>query len=543
MSKFFSRRFSRPFSCPLLSTRPVVIFLGLALLLCGTAAAQCDSQTNGSFNAAATWTCGFVPGPSTTVQIFHTVDSTTDIAVNSLDIFSGGVLVMNGFPLEIEVQTMVVQGGGNLVGAANSSIYITAPPGFPFDITNDGTIEAGALGGDIFIHDGGPGGDIPCPSGSRVSSTNGTFSAAPNDGNIYILADQIDLNGAIINGGAGFVPYNAICRSVAGSVYIAGVDVTINGASQIYQGLNANPNMPPLPQCNGVTTGPLDGSVRVQALSCNTGGGNLSIGGTTIVGNPLANANQCTTVFGTTSTIGANATINGGTSCVYWDPPLLELNDDASVKADHIIVAGEDLDASGLASRTLPTPALDAGDILEIRLQPGGQLDLQNLAPGFNYFQAGSQIIIAADEDQILTDSDVTLEELMSPPPELVPAESTFVVSLNPDSERPVHPGSSVEHPFVASNLSTGSGLLDVYIEDYKGWLQGGPVSVSVNVDSGEALVRTLTINVPASAAPGDYTVIKAVASINGGPQETSLTIFQVAKKKGCKGRLCPSIR
>ncbi|MEM7583521.1 MAG: hypothetical protein AAF560_09085 [Acidobacteriota bacterium] len=509
--------------------RPVLVFVGLALSLSGSAAAQCDSLNNGSFNVGANWSCGFVPGPTNTVRVFHSIDSTTDVGVDSLDVFPGGVLTMNGFPLEIEVSTMVIHPGGTLTGGPSSSIYITSPPGLPFDITNDGVISAGAPGGDIFIHDGGPGGDLPCPSGSRVTSSNGAFLAAGVDGNVYILADQVDLIDAWVEAGSGSVPYNAICRSVAGSVYIAGVTVILDGNTQIYQGLNSNGAPPPV-WCPGASAA--DGSVNVLALACNSAAGILNINGSTVVGHPMATSpSQCATVFGTTSIIAGSATINGsGAGCVYWDPPLLALADDATLEAGDITVAGEDLDASGLAARTLPTPALDAADTLEIRLQPGGELNLQNLTPGNAYFQAGSQIIIAADEDQILTDPGVALEELMDPAPELVRARHTYVVTLNPDSERQVTPGSTVEHPIIASSLSTGTGLVELYVEDSEGWLQGGPISVGANRDPGEALLRTLTLNVPASAAPGTGTVVKAVASINGGPPVSSVAIFRVAK-------------
>ncbi len=512
--------------------RPVLISLALALLLCGNAAAQCDSLTNGSFNVGTNWSCNFVPGPNHTVRIFHNITSTTDVGVDSLDIFPGGTLVMNGFPLKIEVQTMVVHPGGLLTGGANSSIYITSPPGLPFDVTNDGTIQAGATGGDVFIHDSGPGGDLPCPSGSRVTATNGTFRAAPLDGNVYILADQVDLTDTHVEAGSGNVPFNLTCNSTAGSVYIAGVTVILDGTTQIYQGLNGNNgnNPPPPPGC-GANFTLEDGSVNVLALSCNGAGGVLNVNGNTIVGQPVGNSpGQCATVFGTFSVIANTATINGpGNGCIYWDPPWLTLADDATLKAGDITVAGEDLDASGLAGRTLPTPALDATDTLEIRLQPGGELNLQGLTPGFDYFQAGGRIVIAADEDQILTDRGVRLEELMRPAPELVPATDTFALSLNPGSMRQVTPGSRVEHPLVASNLSTGVSLVDVNIVDAAGWLDGGPISLTANLDSGEAIFRTLTLEVPATAKPGDYTVLKTVTSIDGGPWVTSITIFEVA--------------
>ncbi len=510
------------------SLRPILFSLALALLFCGNAVAQCDSLTSGSFNVAANWSCGFVPGSTNTVRVFHTITSTTDVGVDSLDIFPGAALVMDGFPLEIEIRTLVVHPGGLLSGGANSSIYITAPPGAAFDITNDGTIQAGATGGDVFIHDGGPGGDLPCPSGSRVTATGGTFRAAPPDGNVYILAGEVHLVDSHVEAGSGNVPYNLICSSVAGSVYIAGTTVVSGGTTQIYQGLNSNSSAPPA-ACPTSTRE--DGSVNVLALSCDGTGGDLIVGGHTVVGHPMAiSPSQCTTVFGSHSVIADTATVNGsGNGCIYWDPPLLELAGDATLKAGDITVAGEDLDATGLANRTLPTPALDATGTLEIRLEPGGELDLQGLTPGFDYFQAGRQIVIAADRGQILTDRGVALGELMSPAPELVPFEPAFVVSLNPGSVRQVTPGSIVELPLVIANLSSGVSLTCVNIVDAPVWF-GGPITIEVELDSGEAIIRTLTLEVPADAAPGDFAVLKVSAMGNGEGWVTSTHIFEVTE-------------
>ncbi len=103
------------------SLRPILFSLALALLLCGNAVAQCDSLTNGSFNVATNWSCGYVPGSTNTVRIYHKITSTTDVGVDSLDIFPGGTLVMDGFPLEIEILTMVVHPGGLLAPARRLS--------------------------------------------------------------------------------------------------------------------------------------------------------------------------------------------------------------------------------------------------------------------------------------------------------------------------------------------------------------------------------------------------------------------------------------
>ncbi len=89
------------------------------------------------------------------------------------------------------------------------------------------------------------------------------------------------------------------------------------------------------------------------------------------------------------------------------------------------------------------------------------------------------------------------------------------------------------------TGLSTDPAVVDVYAEDAKGWLAGGAVSVSASLAPGEAILRTLTIDVPASAVPGDVTVLKATASIAGQPPETSAAIFEVAKPEPCGSRGC----
>ncbi len=77
---------------------------------------------------------------------------------------------------------------------------------------------------EFFFHDGGPGGDLPCPQGSMIMGTSGaSFLGEEKGGNVYLLADTIHLDSTTVRGGGGDPPFDFLCNSTAGSVYIAGI--------------------------------------------------------------------------------------------------------------------------------------------------------------------------------------------------------------------------------------------------------------------------------------------------------------------------------
>ena len=504
------------------------------------ASAVCVSNLGGGtgpYHNSNSWSCvpavpGGVPGINDDAQIIanDTLILTASADVNSLLIDPTSSLTFDGFGLQLRTSMLDVL--GTIDSTAGSTIYLTGLPGAPLTLLNSGSITAGT-DAHLFIHDGGPGGDLPCPSGSQVVSFNGSFEGGANHGNVYILASTVLLDNATVLGGSGNPPVNIFNRTIAGNVYVAGVNVTIQNATQISPGDNMNTPTP------GITD--LDGTVKVVAQTC-PGGPPGPTPALTITDSSLTIPNPVTvmsviqcpnvTVFSAgTSTI-TNSTIHdGAVGCLYWDPPDLELAGDAELIGGDITIAGDTFDASGLASRTLSTPAIQAAGTLEIRVNQDGLLDLSGLSAGFPYFTAG-QILIYADPDDIVTDRGVKLRKLMQPSPKILRPEPLLALSLNPDTAQLVSSPSTVSYPVQVTSVSSVPVDVEVFIEDSAGWLAGGSIFVGTNLDPGESVLRTLEIQVPAGLAPGEAAHLKIYAEIDGGPSVTGAAVFTVGQKE-----------
>ncbi len=503
------------------------VCLSLVLATPGLAAV-CDSLASGNFNFAGNWSCGTVPSAidDATVKTGHFMTSTANVTVQSLIVEGGAALEMQGFSLTVQTPTLEVQAGGSLQGASGangSTVYVTAPMGASMTVRNYGVIRGGSPGGSVFIHDGGQGGDLPCPTGSLIEAVGGIFMGGAGGtmgtpapaGNVYLLAETVDLQSSFVVGGSGFVPFNFLGHSQAGNVYVAGINVVIDGGTFVTSGTNTNP-----------ATGAIGGTVKIVAQSCNANVGNLYIGpGSTVtVGAPSFGGCPGALVYaaGTSTILGTVAP--GPAGCLYWDPPKLVLAGDAELTGGQVILAGSDFDATGLASRTLATPAIDAADTLEINLNPGGAADFQGLAPGFVYFRAGSSITIRAD--QVLLDPGVGLEDLMEPPPDVLRGAPTLLLDMTGNHQQFVSPGASVQYPVQVTNIGSASAYFKVTIEDSEGWLAGGAQFISQSLDPGEAILRTLTIDVPRKARSSRSTTVTLTASVEGKPPQKTQAVF-----------------
>ncbi len=492
--------------------------LGLALAAPGLAA-TCDSTASGSFQDPSNWSCGHepLPGDAVTIHGGHGLVSTANVTATSLTVESGALLEIKGFSLRIEIQTLDVQPGGMVRGASGANgttVFITSPPGATMTVRNDGLIRGGSPGGGLFIADSGGGGDLPCPSSSSIESNGGSFQGG-SPGNVYLLAATVDLQNASVAGGSGFVPINLFGNSQAGSVYIAGIQVILDGSTFVTSGNNTNPH----PDAIG-------GTVKIVAQSCNSNLGTLFVGpaATVAVGSPAAGGCPGAILYAAFSSTIMGTVAPGPGWCLYWDPPELNLVGDAQLRGEQVILAGSDLDATGLASRTLPTPAVTASGSLEINLAPGGTADFRGLAPGFVYFRAGSAIILRAD--QVITDPGVALEDLMDPPPDWLRGTATWLLDMPPSSEQFVAPGASVRWPVQITNIGSTGAYVEVTIEDDQGWLAGGALAIAANLAPGEAILRTLTIDVPRKARNSRSTTVTVGASIAGKPPQKSHAVF-----------------
>lgn len=510
---------SQPWSRPHLPGRLLLLILGLSLALAAPGfAAICDSLTSGSWGAAGNWSCGSVPTAAdvATIQPGHFMTSTADVMVQSLTIESSAALELQGFSLKVETTLLEVQPGGTLQGAsgtAGSDVYVTAPLGASMTVRNDGMIRGGSPSGSVFIHHSSSG-DLPCPNGSLIESVGGLFLGGSVAGNVYMLAETVTLDSAVVVGGSGFVPINLLGQSRAGSVYIAGINVSIDGGSFITSGTNTN-----------TAPGAIGGSVKIVAQSCLGGPASLYIGpGSTVtVGGPSSGGCPGALVYSAGISTILGAVTPGLSTCFFWDPPDLKLAGDAELNGSQVILAGSSFDATGLASRTLATPAIEAADTLEINLNPGGTADFRGLTPGFVYFRAGNAIILRAD--QVLTDTGVGLEDLMDPPPDWLAGAPTLMLDMTEDRQQFVAPGASVQYPVQVTNIGSTRVDVDVIIKDSEGWLAGGAQFISRSLAPGEAILRTLTIDVPRKARRSRSTTVALSASLNGKPPQESFAI------------------
>ncbi len=76
------------------------------------------------------------------------------------------------------------------------------------------------------------------------------------------------------------------------------------------------------------------------------------------------------------------------------------------------------------------------------------------------------------------------------------------------------------------TNVGSVTADVEVYIEDSQGWLAGGAQYISQTLKPGEAILRTLTIDVPRKASRSRSTTVVLAASLQGKPPQKSLAVF-----------------
>ncbi len=498
----------------------ISLLLAILCLLAAptTFGAVCESIGSGDFHDGDNWDCSGIPQvfDDATINPGHALVASQNVDVSTLRIRGGGLLEVEGYSMRIQVLGLYIENGAILRGSQTvySRLYVTTPFNRSLNVINDGRI-VGSPGGSVFIHDQSAGGDRPCPTGSSIQSSGGSFEGGAGRGNVYLLAQNIELHDATVLGGSGDVPPTPYSAGVAGSVYISGLTINIMDSTLVRSGDNTS-----------TQTGALGGDVKIAAQSCySTTDGQLTIDETSAVevGGPSNDVCPGAMIYANGSSTIVGRVAPGPAGCLYWDPPNLVLAGDAELTGKTIIVAGEQLDARYLARRTLSTPALAAGDALEINLRPGGALDLRGLQPGFDYFHAGGGITIRAD--QIVTDSGVSPEDLMTPAPALLPGAETLQLAVTPDSEQFVNPGTVVEHPLQVTNVGTAAVDVEVWIEDTSRWLRGGPQLIQRNLEPGEPILLTLALEVPHGR--NRMTEVKASATITGEKiSEVSRAVF-----------------
>ncbi len=482
-------------------TAQVLVLLFAVLAPAATWAIPYVSNGSGDYHSPSTWSPTGIPGvlDSATILNGHVIDAFIDITVSDVEIQSGGTLIVQSHGVTLFAESVTVQPSGTLRGfdsaTGGRNVFILPLSVGDMEVRNDGLIRGGNPSGSVFILDG-TGSDAACTNNSKISSSGGMFLGGTLNGSIFMVAEDIDLSNAVVEGGSGMVPFNPYTgQSIAGNVYLGGVDIEIHGTlpllTRVVSGTNTTP-------------GGIAGTVKIVAYNCHGAIGSLSIGATALVdvGTPsvsspgvLLFAAGTSTIFGTVGSPGASnsAADRGRTMHIDWDPPDLELLDLAEISGDGLTLVGENFHAD------LVGTGLRATDTIEIILAPGGVLDLRDLTPGPNYFEAGTGITLCADN--ILLQPGVTPADLMVPPPQICPGSDVLRLSLTPGSDHFVNPGDSVSLLLQAVNVGNAGGMVEVTLDDSAGWLAGGPLVFNRFLASGERISIAPVITVPSGSA------------------------------------------
>ncbi len=481
------------------------------------------STGTGVFHSPGTWTSATgsgVPGLSDTATILgsHTVTVQQSIRIDQLMIGNGGTLIVGapGFPIvEIEANRVDVSTGGVLHGfdapGGGATVIIRGLSLGSLIVTNNGLIRGGNPYGHLFIQDSHA--DDTCANGSQIVANSGEFKGGDISGSVFMVAGVVQLVNSAVEAGSGLVPFNFFLnQSIAGSVYIGGVDIDLIGTT-VTSGSNTN-----------TALGAIAGTVTMIAYSCPVGTlGSLDIDGGSVVtvGTPIVNNCPGVLLFSSgTSAILGTVGPSGGANCFYWDPPDLELLDDGEIFADSITIGGENLLADNLTGT-----ALEATDTIEITLAPGGVLDLRGLTPGTNYFQAGTSITLCAD--QILLPPATGLADLMSPFPQICPGVGFVELSRSPGVDLLAEPGSRFMIPLQVANVGNASGDVEMRVEDTAGWLVNGIFAGTKTLQPGDGFFYGAEIQVPPSSS-AERTLVSLSYRETGQAWETETSVITI---------------
>lgn len=498
-------------------TIPLSIALLAVLLPDAAQALTFTSLTSGNFTSNIWDNPGF-PGPADTAIIDsgHQITALTAINVSALTINANGTLIVGASGrriVRILADAVNVMPGGVLRGfdaiGGGGTVSIRGQSLGSLNVQNNGLIRGGNPSGFLFIHDSAA--DDACANGSQILATNGVFQGGSDKGSVYMVAGTIGLTNSTVQGGSGSPPFNRLNRSIAGNVYIGGVNISISSGTTITSGSNSTP-------------GGIAGTVKIIAYSCpSTSIGSLVIDPTSSVntGTPIANNCPGVLLFSSgTSTILGTVGAPGASNCLYWDPPDLELRDTAEIFSDRITIVGDNFRASNLTGT-----ALTATDNIEITLTPGGVLDLEDLPPGTDYFQATSSISLCADDIRLAPG--VALGDLMSPAPQLCPGAEVFSLSLTPGSAQTAEPGSDITIPLQVVNVGNTGRAIDVTIEDSAGWFINGPFLISKFLDPGGTVLISANISVPNEPFKNG-TILTLTAQTAGQQPKTEISLISI---------------
>ena len=272
-------------------------------------AAVCTSTGTGNWSSAATWSCGYVPGPSDDAMIADGTTVTLDLAsatVNSLTINDG-----------LDTTGLIFAGTNALT--VNQNVYVVNSTAG--GILHSINVGAGTLnvGGDLDLNYGSTTrlSELTLSTGAVTVNGNINTSAQANSQVIFTGSGTLNVGGNFQNGGTltistGTVNYTGAAQSVGSYKYYnlglsgSGVKTLQAGTTTVGGNLTLSSTVSATTAANLAITG----NLNVGAGSTLTTGANFTLGvtGTTTIDGTL-------TLAGTgAKTFTGNLTIdNGGT--------------------------------------------------------------------------------------------------------------------------------------------------------------------------------------------------------------------------------------
>ncbi len=250
-------------------------------------AAVCTSTGTGLWSASATWSCGYVPGPSDDVMIADGTTVTLDVAsatVNSLTINDG-------------LDTTGLTIAGTNVLTVNQNVYVVNSTAG--GIIHSINVGAGSLnvGGDLdlnYTNSGNRLSELLISTGTVTINGNLNTSNLTNSQVIFSGSGTLNVGGNFQNGGTltvstGTVNYTGAAQSV-GSYKYYNLGLSGSGVKTLQAGTNAITGYLTLSGTASATTAanmPITGTLNIGAGSTLATGTNFTLtvtGATTIDG-------------------------------------------------------------------------------------------------------------------------------------------------------------------------------------------------------------------------------------------------------------------
>lgn len=500
------------------------------------------SAGSGAWDAPATWSPPGVPGfgDNVTISVGHTVGATgnpqlpgyRDVAVLRID----GVLTCHfpeqttGLPLTIVAPTVRVDGEirGENSPVAGGAVFIN-PWGIPlatmfgsaFD--NYGLVRGGQggtdFGGAVFVtYIGGRATNRGTIRGGDGKQGGGVFVTSWNAQNLSATTPALLRGGDGTNGDGGPVELIGWYDVTAPALVFA-----TNGPASIVRGGDAIGGQGVGGYAHVIgrgfnATATNDGPPPVATAQATVRGGDGCPGGATVVVGAITN--------------NRGIMQNGNTTCppgvvppvVQFDPPVGTIDGGTQIAGEVIeAFAGESLKLGSFDS----PDAIHANRYLQITLAPGGVLDLRGLAAGTNWMTATDSIVVRADN--ILLDDGVSIDQIMSPAPQVLAGARFSELVIGGVASQVVVAGEIVP---VALHVQSSSNLPDgvrCVLTDTRGWI-AGPMDTTASLDPLDMITLTPPTRVPNVVAAGMADTIHLVATsqLGGREERRSLALLVV---------------